>query len=102
METIGKIEILNGEATVTHVDGTSDVLNIGDPVYQGDILETGSGDSVGVVLADETTFSMGENGQITLDEMVYDPATQEGNIAMDIAEGVFTFVSPRPLFSQFC
>ena len=45
------------------------------------------------MLADETTFSMAESGSMVLDEMVYDPATQEGSLSMSVVEGVFTFVS---------
>lgn len=91
METIGKIEVLKGDVTVTHADGTSEVLAVGSDVYQGDQIETGTDGSIGVVLLDNTTFSMGEAGHMTLDEMVYDPATQEGSIAMDLASGVFNF-----------
>ena len=46
-----------------------------------------------VVLADDTTFSMAENGSMVLDEMVYDPATLEGSISLSVSEGIFTFVS---------
>ena len=45
------------------------------------------------MLADETTFSMAENGRIVLDEMVYDPDTGEGSVNLSVVQGVFTFVS---------
>ncbi len=48
---------------------------------------------VGIVLADETTFSMGAEGRMVLDEMVYDPGAQEGSLAISVLQGVFTFVS---------
>ena len=91
-EAIGKVETLEGEVTVTRADGTQDRLAVGDPVFQGDEIATGNG-SLGVTLADQTTFSMAANGQITLDEMIYDPSTQEGTIAFSVTEGLFTFVS---------
>ena len=93
MESIGKIETLQGTVTVTRVDGTIDSLNVGDDVFQGDVIQSDADSGVGIVLADNTTFSMAENGNMTLDEMVYDSSTQEGNIAFSVAEGVFTFVS---------
>ena len=68
-------------------------LKEGDPVYQGDMIESGDDGAIGILLADETTFSMGEGGRIVLDEMVYDPATQEGSLGLSVLEGVFTFVS---------
>ena len=91
-EAIGKVETLQGEVTVTRADGTQDRLSVGDPVFQGDEIATGNG-SIGVTLADQTTFSMAADGRITLDEMIYDPSTQEGSIAFRVTEGLFTFVS---------
>ena len=92
-QPIGTVEALNGSVTATRADGTQVQLQAGDPVYQGDTLETGANGSVGVVLADQTTFSMADNGQMVLDEMVYDPGTQQGSISISAVEGVFTFVS---------
>ncbi len=92
-QPIGTVESLDGSVTVIHADGTQSELKVGAPVFQGDELVTGDGASVGIVLADDTVFSMGENGALVLDEMVYDPATQEGSVSMSVMEGVFTFVS---------
>ena len=90
---IGHIERLTGEVVVTRADGTRELLRIGDELYQGDVIETSRDGAVGAVLADETTFAMAENGQMALDEMVYDPGTQEGDLAISVAKGIFTFVS---------
>ncbi|MCB2100095.1 MAG: DUF4114 domain-containing protein, partial [Rhodobacterales bacterium] len=82
-----------GTVIATRVDGTRVELRVGDPVYQGDILETGPEGAVGVVLADETTFAMAENGRMVLDEMIYDPGSGEGSMSVSVMEGLFTFVS---------
>ena len=92
-QPIGNVESISGGVTVTRADGSQVELEAGSPVFQGDIIETGPDGAVGVVLADETTFSMAESGNIVLDEMVYDPGTQDGSISMSVVEGVFTFVS---------
>jgi hypothetical protein len=90
-QPIGEVESTTG--TVTHADGTQETLEVGSPVYQGDTLETSDDGSIGVVLADNTTFSMAEGGNMVLDEMGLDPATNEGSISLSAGEGVFTFVS---------
>lgn len=90
---IGTVEEAEGSVWAIRVDGSRVELNVGDPVFQGDVLESGPDGSVGVILADDTTFSMGEDGQMVLDEMVYDPSTQEGSVSVSVLEGVFTFVS---------
>jgi len=92
-EPIGRIETATGEVTVTRLDGTQATLSQGDPVFQGDIVETGAEGAVGIVFADESTFSLAEDGRMTLDEMIYDPGGQQGNMSISLLQGAFTFVS---------
>lgn len=92
-EPIGNVENISGTIWAIRTDGTKVELEVGDPVYQGDILESAADGAVGVLLADETTFSMAENGRMVLDEMIYDPATEDGSVSLSVLQGVFTFVS---------
>ena len=92
-QPIGQVETLTGSVIAVRADGTRVELEAGDSVYQGDTLESGDDGAIGIVLADQTTFSMAENGSMVLDEMVYDPGTQEGSISLSVLQGVFTFVS---------
>jgi len=92
-EAIGRVTDLNGEVTVIHADGTRTTLQMGDAVLLGDILETGLEAGVGILLADGASLAMGEDARMVLDEMVYDPSTQEGSIALSVMKGVFTIVS---------
>ena len=92
-EPIGQIDVLQGDATITHVDGSKVVAAKGAPVYQGDLVATGKSGNLGIVFADKSTFALGKDGQMTLDEMVYDPSTSSGKMAVNVAEGVFSFVS---------
>ena len=93
VQPIGTIETLEGGVEVTRADGTIVVLQIGDAVYQGDVIETADGAAVGIVFADESTFALGEEGRMVLDEMIYDPGEQEGQAAISLLQGAFTFVS---------
>lgn len=92
-EPIGSITELEGAVKVTRVDGTEVSLTSGGDIYQGDVLETGAKASVGIVFADDTTFSLGEEGRMTMDEMVYDPDTQSGTFGATVLTGTFSFVS---------
>ena len=92
-ESIGQVDTLQGEATITHVDGTKVAAAKGTPVYQGDTVITGKTGNLGIVFADKSTFALGKDGQMVLDEMVYDPGTSSGKMAVNVAEGVFSFVS---------
>jgi len=92
-EEIGRVVNLGGEVTAVRADGTRVTLNVGDPVYQGDILDTADGSGLGIVLADGTSLSMGDDARMVLDEMVYDPGNQDGSISLSVMKGIFTMVS---------
>jgi len=92
-ESIGQIETLEGSVSAVRADGTATPLKVGDPVFQGDVIRTSDDANVGITFKDESAFSLDENGEIILDEMVYDPDTGEGSFTTSLASGVFSFVS---------
>jgi Ca2+-binding RTX toxin-like protein len=90
---IGSVDKISGSVTVTRADGTVVELHQGDAVYQGDILITANGGSVGVVFQDGTEMSLGSAGRLVLDEMIYDPSSGEGAASFSLMSGAFSFVS---------
>ena len=57
---IGEVTQLDGQITVTRTDGTQVVLNLGDKVFQGDVVETGDGTTVSITFIDDTRFRLGQ------------------------------------------
>ncbi|MDC0191491.1 FecR domain-containing protein, partial [Rhodospirillales bacterium] len=92
-EPIGQVDTIEGAVDAARADGTKVKLAKGDPVFQGDVIETGEKGSVGLILADDSTFSIGEDGRVVLDEMVYDADAQTGSLKVDLVQGVLSFVS---------
>ena len=92
-EPIGRVDTLAGTVTAQHVDGTTETLSQGASVYQRDLIATQAGAKVALVFADKTTFALGESGQMRLDEMVYDPSSKGGKMAVSMLKGAFAFVS---------
>ena len=92
-QPIGAIETLQGTVTAIRADGSRFTLQQGDQVYQGDVIETGGEGGIGMTFADGTTFSLGEEGRMVLDELIYDPETDEGTSAFSVIQGAFSFVS---------
>ncbi|MCH7937629.1 MAG: FecR domain-containing protein [Proteobacteria bacterium] len=90
---IGKVSSVIGTVFITHPDGTRVQATDGMPILQGDVIETTGDGAIGITFIDESTFSLAEEGRMTIDEMVYDANTQTGRAVFGIAEGVFTFVS---------
>ena len=91
--SIGEVSKVSGTVKATRLDGTTTNLNEGDPVFQGDTIETEGSGAVGLVFLDKTTLSLSDGGKMVLDELVYDAATGTGSMAVDMLEGAFSFVS---------
>ncbi|MDP6842867.1 MAG: FecR domain-containing protein [Rhodospirillales bacterium] len=92
-EPIGRVETVEGGVEVTRADGSKVILGQGAPLFSGDVIETGNGGSVGIILADDSTLSLAENGRMVMDEVAYDPNTESGNATISVVQGVFSFVS---------
>lgn len=92
-EPIGQVDTIEGSVNAVRADGSTAILNIGDPVFQGDVIRTTEDANVGITFKDESIFSLDENGEIILDEMVYDADSGTGSFSADLTSGVFSFVS---------
>ncbi|MEP1208256.1 MAG: VCBS domain-containing protein [Rhizobiaceae bacterium] len=91
---IGKVVKLEGSASTTSVSGTKNELEVGSPVFQGDVVETGADSSLGISFVDETVFSMSSDARMILDELIYDPANVENSsMAFNLVQGAFVFVT---------
>ncbi|MBM3569115.1 MAG: hypothetical protein FJX46_10210, partial [Alphaproteobacteria bacterium] len=92
-DAIGKVDKISGTVNVTHANGSKSQLKAGDPVYQGDVVESGKGGSIGILFTDKTTFSLGESARMALDSMVFDPNSGRGSLGLSVLQGAFLLVS---------
>ena len=66
----------------------------GDGVYFKERIQSGKDSTLQLLLLDETTFTLGADADIVIDEMVYDPASQdEGRLVVNVSKGVFRYIS---------
>jgi hypothetical protein len=79
----------------TPSDATPRSLKNMDPVFMGDKIETGSEAEVQIQLLDETVFTLGASSAFTMDEFVYDPATNDGTVKASMVKGIFRIVSGK-------
>ena len=91
--SIGEVSSITGTANAKRLDGNDFVLSNGDPVFQGDTISVSNSGAVGLTFLDKTTLSLSEGGKMVLDELVYNPETGDGNLAVDMVEGAFSFIS---------
>jgi hypothetical protein len=90
---IGTVQDMIGTVMVTRADGTQSLLEIGTAIFEGDLIEVGSEGAVTIRFVDDSTFSLDENSQMVIDEMIFDTATLEGQSVISLINGVFVFVS---------
>ena len=91
---IGEVIKLEGTASNQQLDGVTNQLSIGDPVYQGDVVNTGPASSLGISFSDGTIFSMAASGKMVLNELVYNPGDGENNsMVFNLVQGSFVFVT---------
>ena len=75
------------------MDGSKDTLSAGDRVYEGDRIATAGNGKVGIVFADGSTFSVGNDGAFTIDQLIYYPDATTGKSVIGITTGLFAYVS---------
>ena len=92
-EPIGQVEILDGTAFATRADGQRVALNVGDPVFEDDLIETADASTLGLTFLDETVFSLSANARMILDEFVYEPEGANNSMVMNLVQGTFVFVT---------
>src|SRR6266571_2957982 len=71
-KVIGHLTKLIGSASAIR-NGVSIILNNGDNVEKGDVVQSGSSSTVGITFIDGTVFGLSSNARMVLNEMVYDP-----------------------------
>jgi Ca2+-binding RTX toxin-like protein len=92
-QPIGQATSVVGQVSVVRASGVREQIGAGDPVYQGDVVETGDSGSVNLLFVDKTTFALGGDARLALDELVFNPDTHEGSSTFSVLKGVFVFSS---------
>ena len=83
---IGKVEKVVGNATVIR-NGVAVVLHVGDPIYKSDVVQTGSGSSVGISFPDGTALNLIANTRMALTDFSYDPNGHSNTALLNLVEG---------------
>ncbi|MDB5557561.1 MAG: hypothetical protein JWQ36_495, partial [Enterovirga sp.] len=89
---IGRVETVTGQATVIR-NGTPVVLNRGDMVFKGDVVQTDPGSSLGITFVDGSTFSLGAGARMVLNDMVYQQGGTQNSALLNIVQGSVTFLA---------
>ena len=92
-QIIGKVEKITGSATAIR-NGVAVTLNVGDTLNKSDVIQTGSGSTLGISLLDGTTLNLSANSRMALSEFIFDANATGGNGShLTLVQGAFAFVS---------
>ncbi|MGY4475765.1 VCBS domain-containing protein [Bradyrhizobium sp. USDA 3364] len=91
-KVIGHVTKLAGSATAIR-NGVAIVLNQGDNVNKGDVVQSGSDSTLGITFIDGTVFGLGPNAKMVLNEMIYDPNGSSNSSLMSLVSGTISFVA---------
>src|SRR3981189_2356444 len=91
-KVIGHVSKLTGTATAIR-NGVSIILNNGDNVEKGDVVQSGSGSTLGITFIDGTVFGLSSNAKMVLNEMVYDPNGSNNSSLISLVAGTISFVA---------
>ncbi|WP_407177237.1 FecR domain-containing protein [Bradyrhizobium sp. STM 3562] len=91
-QVIGHVTKLVGSATAIR-NGVSIILNMGDNVEKGDVVQSGADSTLGLTFVDGTVFGLSSNARMVLNEMVYDPNGSSNSSLLSLVAGTITFVA---------
>lgn len=91
-QTVGVASATSGDPRGTPPAQNERILRVGVDVFANERVRTGPGDRAHLVFRDGSALSVGANAEITIDRFVYDPSTQNGDLAFTAARGAFRFV----------
>jgi hypothetical protein len=91
-KVIGHVTKLSGNATAIR-NGVSIILNNGDNVEKGDVVQSGSDSTLGITFIDGTVFGLSSNARMVLNEMVYDPNGSNNSSLLSLVAGTISLVA---------
>lgn len=103
IQPIGKIVTATGAVSIEHVSavvvqaslGGQGSAKVGDSIYLGDIVSTGSDGRVGITFTDGTAFDLSPNARMVMNEFIYDPNSKSNSTLLSLTKGTFTFVAGK-------
>lgn len=91
-KVVGHVVKMTGSASVVR-NGVTVTLNNGDNVLQNDVVQTGSGSSLGLVMIDGTTFNLSAGARLMLNDLTYDAASTSNSSLFTLVQGAASFVA---------
>ena len=67
----------------------------GSKIFYGDTITVNSKSNAQILFLDETVMTVGENTELTIDDFIYDPKSNDGNFVTNIKFGIVKTISGK-------
>ena len=91
-DSIGRIQTLKGSASILRGSEVVPAV-VGVPLFRGDTIRTAKTGSVGIVLADDTTLSLGPSSEIAIRDYMFNPKDGKFAFVARMVKGTFSYLS---------
>src|SRR5579862_7122977 len=91
-EKIGAATAVNPDTTGTPPGAAVRQVVIGQDVVHNERITTGPTGQTQLLFLDQSSLTIGENADLTIDDFVYDPSTSTGKLAMSTTKGILRYV----------
>lgn len=91
-EHIGSIKVLDGTVEVIRQGNVVHPV-VGTRLSGRDTVKTGHDGSVGIILRDDTIFSLGPDSTLDMKEFRFDPQKKDFSLVCRLLRGTFIFIS---------
>jgi len=92
-QIIGNIQTAIGCATLGRASGIAVQAMAGDPVFQGDVIETATDGRIGIRFIDGTVFNLSSGTRVVLDEFACDARGIPHAALFAVTRGTFAFIA---------
>ena len=90
-EFIGVIGVAVGDI----INQKNEKLINGSKVFFGDTIFVKSKSNAQILFLDETVMTVGDNTELTIDDFIYDPNTNDGNFVTNVKSGTVKFITGK-------
>lgn len=94
-DEVGVVSAVNRDMDGTPPGSEQRALSLTDVVVQDELIQTSPIGSGQLLLADQTSLTIASNSNIVLDNYVYDPDQQAGEMTLSLIKGTLRFIGGR-------
>jgi len=90
--TAGRVKTVTGSASILRGEASLPAV-VNERIFQGDTLSTGPDGSLGVILKDDTSLSLGPNSVVVVDQFLFAPAESKLSLVTRMLRGTAVYAS---------